>query len=315
MAIPKFTGFFGPVLQALSEREGSPMSLREVTDRASEILGLTEEEKLVLLPSSAQTVAYNRVSWALKHMQGAGWVDKPGYNRYRITDSGSQKLAEKGRRLGLDDIKDNSAYAEWKETLRKSKAGGGNNSDNGNEGAEDEAPEDLVEVAYGKFRAAIEGNLLLKVQKSEPDFLENLIKDLLLAMGYGNADDPTMARVTSRSRDGGIDAVIDKDRLGLGKICIQAKRYTENSVRVEAIKAFETSVRDANAKEGVFVTTSDFTKDAIEQVEKSRDPVIVAINGKQLAKLMVDHNVGVLDLSPKKEFRMVRIDEEYFRGI
>ncbi len=169
-------------------------------------------------------------------------------------------------------------------------------------------PEEQIEKAFLTLQSALRTELLQRISQNTPGFFEELIVDLLVKMGYGGSR-PDAAAQLGRSGDGGVDGVINEDRLGLDRVYVQAKRYAENNVVGRpAIQNFVGSLVGMGALKGVFVTTSKFSSDAIEYARHLRERVIL-IDGRRLAELMIEHGVGVR-LNRAIEFK--KIDEDYF---
>ena len=173
-----------------------------------------------------------------------------------------------------------------------------------------ETPDETLARVVGELRGLLETDLLERVLRSSPQFFEQIVVDLLIAMGYGGGD-AAHGSVTGRSGDGGVDGVVREDKLGLGRIYFQAKRYAaDNSVGAGALRNFVGAIVAANTNKGVFVTTSSFTREAWRYAD--RNPThIVMIDGKRLANLMVEYGVGV---RTKSRFVTKRVDEDYFEA-
>ena len=165
-------------------------------------------------------------------------------------------------------------------------------------------PDGDIEEIYQQIREKVAADLLQQIQANSPAFFENLVIDLLVKMGYGGSRED--AEAVGRSGDGGIDGIINQDRLGLDVVYVQAKRW-QNNVGAPEIAGFAGALAGKGANKGIFITTSDFTKAA-----KDYDAAgfkIILINGKRLAQLMIDHNVGV---SIVKTYEIKRVDSDYF---
>jgi restriction system protein len=169
-------------------------------------------------------------------------------------------------------------------------------------------PDELIGSTLSDIEAALAGELLQRIQASPPVFFEALIVSLLLAMGYGGSR-ADAGRAIGRSGDGGIDGVIDQDPLGLDRVYVQAKRYnSETAVSEPEVRAFSGSLGANKANKGVFVTTSYFTKPAVEFAE--RHPFkMVLIDGAQLTTLMIRHHVGV---RVAETLHLKKVDEDFF---
>ena len=169
-------------------------------------------------------------------------------------------------------------------------------------------PEEQIEKAFRTISSALRTELLQRISQNTPAFFEELIIDLLVNMGYGGSRPDATAQL-GRSGDGGVDGVINEDRLGLDRVYLQAKRYSEgNVVGRPEVQKFVGSLVGMGATKGVFVTTSKFSSDAIEYARHLSQRVIL-IDGQRLAELMIEHGVGVR-LNRAVEFK--QIDENYF---
>ncbi len=164
-------------------------------------------------------------------------------------------------------------------------------------------PEDIEKI-YQQIREKVAGDLLQQIKANSPAFFENLVIDLLVEMGYGGSRED--AEAVGRSGDGGIDGIINQDRLGLDVVYVQAKRW-KNNVGAQEIAGFAGALAGQGANKGIFITTSDFTKAAKEY--DAAGFKIILIDGGRLAQLMIDHNVGV---SIVKTYEVKRVDSDYF---
>ena len=143
-----------------------------------------------------------------------------------------------------------------------------------------------------------------------PAAFEGLVLQVLAKMGYGGGDAKQIQGVP-RGPDGGIDGKINEDKLGLDQIYIQAKRYSENSVGRPTIQSFVGAMSGGGCKKGVFVTSSTFTSEAKSFATGLTDVRLVLIDGVGLAKLMIEHCVGV---QVKETIRVAKIDQDFFIG-
>ena len=306
MPIPDFQSLMLPVLKALSG--GVEMPISKVRVYVADTEGLTTEDVRELLPSGRQQVFTNRIAWAVTHMSRAGLVEKVRRSVYRLTKEGERLLAQAPTRIDLKVLRTYSAYAEWRTGEGTPAASG----DTALAVSEDVSvtPEETLDRAAKELRNELEAELLERVLKAEPAFLERMVKDLLVAMGYGKGD-PTMGQVTGRSGDGGIDVKIREDALGLDEVYLQAKRYAAgNTVGESDLRNFAGAIDAVSATKGVFVTTARFTKAAKAYVEKISKRIVL-IDGEELARLMVEHDIGV---RLKMQYKVKRIDEDYFES-
>ena len=306
MPIPDFQSLMLPVFKALSVGFETPIS--EVRSHVASAEGLTSEEVRELLPSGKQPVFTNRIAWAVAHMSHAGLVEKVRRGVYRLTVEGERLLVQTPTRIDLKVLSNYSAYAEWrmgKDTPSEKSASTFTITEDASV-----TPEETLERAAGELRNELEAEVLERVLKAEPAFLERVVKDLLVAMGYGKGD-PTMGQVIGSPGDGGIDVKIREDALGLDEVYLQAKRYAAgNTVGESDLRNFVGAIAAMDATKGVFVTTASFTKAAKAYVEKISKRIVL-IDGKELARLMVEHDIGI---RPKMEYKVKRIDEDYFES-
>ena len=307
MPIPDFQSLMLPVLKALSGGAETPVS--EVRARVATSEGLTSDDLRELLPSGTQPVFTNRIAWAVTFMGHAGLLEKVRRGVYRLTAEGKYVLAQAPTRIDLKFLRNYSTFVEWRSQEGTASARG-DAAQSSTEGPT-VTPEEALERAVGELRNELEVEVLERVRKAEPVFLERVVVDLLRAMGYGKGD-AAMGQVTGRSGDGGIDGKIREDALGLDEVYLQAKRYAaDNTVGEGDLRNFAGAIDAAGTTKGVFVTTASFTKAAKAYVEKSPKRIIL-IDGEELARLMVEHNIGVRLKMPPYEIK--RIDEDYFES-
>lgn len=309
MPVPDFQSLMLPTLKALAGQ--GEMAIRDVRARVAKTERLTLEDQRLRVPSGRQTLLANRVAWAMLYMYRAGLVTKPRRGVYLLTADGEGLLKQQPERIDMKFLRDYPAYAEWKKHARGTgerigegeKTGG----DNGKRVAR-ETPEEAFLRAAGELSADIEAQILEKVIAAAPEFLERVVVDLLIAMGYGGGDSER-GEVTGGSGDGGIDGTIREDSLGLDEIYVQAKKYAVgNDVGVGPLRNFAGALVAAGTTKGVFVTTARFTRGACDFIEKNPQRIVL-IDGKELARLMVQNDVGV---RRKATYEIKRIDEDYF---
>jgi restriction system protein len=282
-----------------------------VEDRIADDLGLTTEEREELLPSGRQRVLHNRIHWAKFYMSKAGLIASPARGRFVATDAGRALLAQNPERV---DVKLLLKRPEFREFYKSSNSAGTDTDSSQGEiesrdlGSTSVTPEEQIEASYQAVVAALRADLLDRIGQNSPAFFEGLIVDLLVAMGYGGSHKSAAAQL-GRSGDGGVDGVVNEDRLGLDRVYVQAKRYAAtNSIGRPDVQAFVGSLVGLGATKGVFVTTSTFSPQARDFVKHLSQRVIL-IDGRQLADLMIEHGVGVR-VSRAIEFK--RLDEDFF---
>ena len=291
MAVPTWQDLALPLLETLAETEDlSGTALRRaVADR----LGLSDEQRTERLGGGRQTRLTNHLAWAKIRLRDAGLVRDEGQGQpLRLTDAGRAVLADPPARITVEFLagvapRDAELAAPADET------------------PDDRTPEEHLHVSHRQIHRALADELLKRIQANSPAFFERLVIDVLVAMGYGGSR--ADAQAVGRGGDGGIDGVINEDRLGLEQIYVQAKRW-KGSVGRPVVQAFAGSLEGFKARKGILITTSWFTADAedyVEQIEKR----IVLISGRQLAELMIEHGVGVTEV---ERFTVTRLDLDYF---
>lgn len=302
MALPKFEQFLYPFLLNLKDGDKSKKELRE---EIVKYFKLTPEDCALMTRAGSRTQIDDRLYWSWNWLNHALFVESPKRGVYHITQRGLDYLAKNGS-LTKSDL---MAYPEYANYQQPSKdASEPIKEETKTEDVEEITPTDQLEEAYNKINDALASDLIAKVLEQSPQFFERLALDLLLRMGYGNSADNS-AYVTSFSHDNGIDGIIPMDKLGFEVIYIQAKRYnTDNVVNKPEIQGFVGALDEKGATKGVFVTTSSFSKGAEETAQKSNKKIIL-IDGKQLARYMIDYNIGV---TIRKEYEVKRLDSDYF---
>jgi restriction system protein len=304
MSLPDFQAVMLPLLQFLVDDKEH--SNAEQVAAVSSHFNLTEEDRARLLPSGQQTVIANRVGWSRTYMKKAGLLVTPRRGVAVITEEGHRLLAEKPAKITVQLLK--SKYPAFA-TFHGSAGDEESTPTNGQESqkpADVETPQERLEKSYQQIRAELAAELLDKVLSCSPAFFEQLVVDLLVAMGYGGSV-VDAGQSLGKSGDDGIDGIIKEDRLGLDVIYLQAKRW-QGSVGRPVIQAFAGSLEGHRARKGVIITTSTFTQEARDYVTRI-EKKIVLIDGKLLAQLMIDHDVGV---AAQKTFTLKRIDSDYF---
>ncbi len=306
MSIPDYQTLMLPVLHAALRGE---VRVGEAVDRLADQLGLTTEERTALLPSGKQTVFSNRVHWAKTYLGKAGLIEATRRGHFKITARGKQVIASPPERIDNAFL---GQFEEFKQFKEKSAHNGG--EDIGQQTAAPplvnraETPDEIMRVAHQQIEISLAQELLDRIQAAPPDFFERLIISLLLSMGFGGSA-ADAGRALGRSGDDGVDGVIDQDALGLDRVYIQAKRYsTGNNIGSGAIRDFFGSLDRHKATKGLFVTTSTFSASARETAE-FLSKRIVLVDGDQLTKLMIRHNVGC---RIEDTLHIKRIDEEFF---
>jgi restriction system protein len=300
--VPNFQQLMLPVLQSAANANGET-SVSELADKIAAQLKLTEEDVEQLLPSGKQTVFKNRLNWAKSYMGKAGLVESTRRGYFRVTPRGYELLASSPKYIDVSVLSTIPEFAAWTSEERKSEV-----ADEPQEVISQIDPEEQMAVSFTKLTKSLSSDLIERIHSFSPSFFERLIIDLLLAMGYGGGR-AEMGRSLGKSGDGGIDGVIKEDELGLDVVYVQAKRYAaDNAVPVREVRDFIGSLEGHRASKGVFVTTSTFPTSARDFVDRVSKRVIL-IDGAELARLMIRHNVGV---RIKEVYEIKKIDEDYF---
>jgi restriction system protein len=303
VAIPDYESCMIPLLRLLADGEIHVM--KELTQGIADHFGLSEEERQRMLPSGQQAYISNRVGWAKSYLKKAGLLENPTRGKVRITREGQIVLKEAPPAINCEYLMKYPAFVDfWKQKRKPVSIETENEADETPE--LDRTPDEAIESAYKDIRSALADELLEQVLNCNPTFFERLVLDLLIAMGYGGAL-PDAGTHVDKSRDGGIDGIINEDKLGLDIICIQAKRW-QDCVGRPVVQAFAGSMEAHRAKKGVLITTSTFSRDARDFVDRI-ERKIVLIDGQQLAQLMIDHNVGV---ATARSYTIKKIDTDYF---
>lgn len=302
MPIPDYQTLMLPVLRIAAEGEAR---VPEAASKIADELGLTTEEREEMLPSGRQRLLHNRIHWAKFYMTRAGLIDTPARGRFVISDAGHRLLKTNPIAINVETLK---TYPSFVEFYNASNEG---SSERATEAAPAEAvatPEEQIDAAQGILHAALKADLLQRLLAQSPAFFERAIIDLLVGMGYGGTHEDAAKRL-GKVGDGGIDGIIDEDRLGLDRIYVQAKRYASHvPVGRPEVQAFIGSLVGFGATKGVFVTTSVFSAPALEFVRHLPQRVIL-IDGSRLADLMIEHGVGV---RVARVVEVKRLDEDFF---
>ncbi len=301
MSVPKYNELMLPLLQYASD--GEEHHVRNASEAIAEHLQLTEDQLTELIPSGKQTRYYNRIHWAKSHLLKAGLLESTGRGFFKITQRGYEELASNPSEITNEDLRKYSEYIEFLSPNVNIAI-----SDLTVESEEVVTPDERMDATYTQLRKGLIDDLLETVISVSPAFFERVVVDLLLAMGYGGALDS--GETIGRSGDGGVDGIIREDKLGLDSIYIQAKRYAaSNGVGRPEIQGFVGSLMGLGANKGVFITTSYFSQQAIQYAQSLQNLKVILIDGDELAKLMIEHNVGV---SVQKTYVIKQVDENYF---
>jgi restriction system protein len=299
MAIPDFQSFLLPVLKIAGDNQEH--TKQALLSRIAKELDLSADDLEIKLPSGKQSTFNNRVSWAKTFLKQAGLLEYPHRGAFKITARGQSVLAENPLALDVKYLKRFSEFVAFQSGGQKDKI------TSETVGEVSDTPDELMAVGYKQMREALAIDLLDRIKSVSPSRFEELVVELLVKMGYGGTQEDAGARVTGKSGDGGIDGIINEDRLGLDVIYIQAKRWEADVGRPE-IQKFVGALAGHKANKGVFITSSGFTKGATDYASQVNHRVVL-IDGPMLAELMMDHDLGV---STKDVYTVKRLDTDYF---
>jgi len=301
MAIPDYETLMLPMLKY---GDAGVISFKDAVAKASDDFHLSDEERQETIPSGPEPLIKNRTGWAITYLVKANLLHRPKRAYFTITDKGKEVLASNPTAINRKYLEQ---FPEFMQFLKKKKVSKSSETA-ASEDSSAITPEERIGVAYDEITSEIESELITKILESSPEFFERVIVNLLVSMGYGGSYEQAGEHL-GKSGDGGVDGVINEDKLGLDLIYVQAKRYApENSVGRPAIQAFAGSLLGFGANKGVFVTTSSFSKHAYEYARGVPQRIIL-IDGEKLTALMLENNVGV---RVNRTIKLKKIDEDFF---
>lgn len=298
MAVPKYYEMYKSFLKVLID--GKIHSMQEEKQQVISDFNLSEEQTTELLPSGRQSIFDNRIGWCRTYLKKAGLIESPSRGQYRITDSGI-KVYNENEVVNDYVLRQFPAFLKFKgEDNHKDKEVIESKSD-------EETPQETLDRVFKELNLSLANELLAEICKMDPYRFETLVVELLIKMGYGRLQYGSQA--TKKSGDEGIDGIVTADKLGFDSIYIQAKRFKDNTVGRPDIQKFVGALAGQGAQKGIFITTSSYTKEAIEFVEKNLNYKIVLIDGTRLAELMIEYELGV---STQYTYHVKQIDSDYF---
>lgn len=294
MTIPTHDELMLPFLQVLSD--GQEHRINEVVDKLAKEFNLTQEEIAEELPSGGRKFA-GRVGWARTYLKGAKLIDSPKRAFFIINDRGRKALIDKPDKI-LQYLKQYPEYLEFMGIHKK------DNPQTKFETCEKiETPDEMLAQAQESYKDNLQSELLSKLKQIDPVKFEQIVLQLMEKMNYG------VGSMTKMSHDGGVDGIIDEDELGLEKIYLQAKRYSDNKVNEKEMQNFAGALGCSPVRKGVFITTSFFDERAKKKAASVQGKIIRLVDGEELTKLMIKHNLGV---QVKTKIEIKKIDEDFF---
>ncbi|PEY34807.1 restriction endonuclease [Bacillus cereus] len=312
MMIPKHDEVRLPLLKLISD--GGQYTQRVCVERLEDDFQLTEEERNQTL-SSGKTVFNDRVHWAKTHLKMAGLIESTKRGEFNITELGIALLARNLDKIETSTLEE---YPPFREFLNRSKKKSVNQSEDNSETsiaviekAQEEStntPYETIEHSFEELNTILADELLDKLKEMDFFKFEDVVLDLLVKLGYGGSKEMAKQN-TKRTGDGGIDGIINADRLGLNKIFVQAKRWSDTTIGRPEIQKFAGALDGFGGNNGIFITTSSFSRDALDYVKMLAHKKIILIDGQQLAQYMIEVGLGV---SVEKVYEVKKIDLDYF---
>jgi restriction system protein len=295
MELPKYHQAFIPVLEILNSIESITSRDLALKVRDKYYSNLSQD-LLNQKTSSGANVLFDRILWAKSYLKMGGFVSYPKRGTVQITKKGKEVL--KIGALSLQDLLNDEHFKVYRESVKETKQ---DIVDSNDLIINNSSPQDLIDIGFSSIEKSTKSELLDKLKGIDPYYFEKVILILLKKMGYGEFIE------TSKSGDGGIDGIINEDKLGLEKIYTQAKRYSENKVREKDIRNF-IGAMSGDTRKGVFITTSTFDESAIEKAKAAHHSIIL-IDGPKLVDLMHQYNVGV---QVKTTYEVKELDDDFF---
>ncbi len=295
MAVPPFTKFLFPVLK----NSYSEISAKELREICAKELNLSEEDLKEKTKKQNALKYADRTYWSIAYLNAAKLIEKISRGVIKITQRGKDLLDTNIVEITEEDLMQFEEFRVFKS--------GSSSSKGKSKPKEELTPVEKIQETIDEVDELVKSELLSRILDQDPYFFENAVIDLLKSMGYAGADN--FSQVTKKSGDGGIDGLLNQDKLGLDVVYVQAKRYKlENKIQGKEMRDFVGSLDVKGANKGIFITTSDFANNALETIRSSTKKIIT-INGEELTNLMLDYNVGIKD---EKLFKIKKIDEDYF---
>jgi len=299
--VPFFLDFARPVLAAAIKY--GVANFEQMKEQAIKDLHLTSEDCAEMTKNQKVTQVVDRNRWAQVYLYQAGLLDRVKRGSYSITEEG-KKVYNSGVKITKEYLMRYSCFASFQQ---RTKTTDNNTTNNIQIDTNQFTPSEAIEDAVNEINSSLMTEILQLVKKQTPQFFEQLVVDLLVKMGYGQNG---FTEITRYTKDEGIDGIIAEDKLGLNKVYLQAKRWDNSSVGRKDVTSFIGSLTSKSSKKGVFITTSTFSKEAIESLNHlPSDVSVVLIDGIKLAEYMVEFNLGV---TVKKTYEVKRIDSDYF---
>lgn len=303
MTVPDYQSIMLPLLKFAADR--NEHSLNEATETLAQQFHLDDQDRKELLPSGKQRKFDNRVHWARTYLAKANLIIPTGRSKFRLAEQGARVLKENPPQINVKYLEQFPEFIEFRN--KSNKINGDPIVPQDIIEKTSQTPQEILDTSYQSLRQNLAQEILEHIKNSPPKFFENLVVDLLIAMGYGGSRKDA-GQAIGQVGDGGIDGIIKEDKLGLDAIYLQAKRW-EGTVPRPVVQGFAGALIGRKARKGILITTSNFSQQAIEYANGIENLKIILIDGEQLAQLMIDHNVGVTEES---RYIVKKIDTDYF---
>lgn len=306
MTIPPYSSLMLPLLQLAGD--GAEHKLVEATETLADYIGLSVDERAALTPDGRRLKFHYRVQYALTCLRKAGLLAAAGRGAFKLTATGAKVLQSSPLHIDRAFLMQFPSFVDFVTRSQPERAADAEPTD---WQEAEHTPRELMHILYTGLQKELADDLLDYVMSASPAFFERLVLDLLVAMGYGS-NRAQASKALGRTGDGGVDGVIQEDKLGLDVVYVQAKRYArQNVVGRPLVQAFIGSLIGQGATRGVMLTTSRYSKDAIEYARSMQQHKVILIDGAQLTQLMIEHNVGV---SLEETYTLKKLDRDYFEG-
>lgn len=306
--IPDMESLMLPILNFLAD--DAPHSYLETEEHLANKYQLTEDELRLKVPSGQMGLFKNRIAWSISYMKNSGLIFYPGRAVYQLTETGRTVVAQQPEKVNIQFLKQFDAYKQWKSSVsagKEDKEAKEEVAANASTGT----PEEVIGNTFRELNEKLAFELLELIKQKKPGQFERFVLELLNKMGYGGVEERNF-EVVGQSGDNGIDGIIYQDKLGLDRIYVQAKKWADNKVQSKDIRDFIGSLSLKGTNKGVFITTSQFTQDAVNTVKMNPQNIIILIDGKQLTELAIKFNVGV---QVKDTFEIKQLDMDFFEEL
>lgn len=308
LSVPDFQTLMRPILDLMAD--GSPRKANAIEEVIAEQFDLSPEDRMEMLSKVKRTRLMSNILWAITYLRQAKLLETPQRGINQITSRGLKYLKRAPASIRIADLDEFPESLDFRKRSSKKQEGEKISSQESTEPNATSPPDQRIGDAYAEHKAALAQDVLDIVKSMSPAFFEQLIVDLMLQLGYGGSE-ANSGRTLGQSGDGGVDGVINQDKLGLEKIYLQAKKWGDGTVGSKDLRDFVGALSGHGATKGVFITTSSFTKSAIDYVDRAHGYKISLINGLQLSDLMIECNLGVTTVA---RYDVKRIDSDYFES-